>query len=211
MYEEALTPFLGCLLHPGASGHPACRPREQCRCRGTLSSRLRIDAGQFWPGGKPLFWAANGTLMASGPKTSLKKFLRSLPPNVPSNPRFITCWVIFAMNQERYNEALTNYLTAVRLDPDYLNAWVKIQEVSENDAVCRPRRGTKLPSTSCASTHCNVTRRLIFNGSAISGVSGWLLPMRPAINFHALLTCSLLMPASVPRRKRRLIRHPPRK
>ena len=33
--------------------------------------------------------------------------------------------------QERYNEARTNYLTAVRLDPDYLNAWVKIQLVSQ--------------------------------------------------------------------------------
>ena len=33
--------------------------------------------------------------------------------------------------QERYNEARTNFQTAVKLDPDYLNAWVKLQETSE--------------------------------------------------------------------------------
>jgi tetratricopeptide (TPR) repeat protein len=34
--------------------------------------------------------------------------------------------------QERFNEAHTNYLTAVRLDPEYLNAWVRMQSISDN-------------------------------------------------------------------------------
>jgi tetratricopeptide (TPR) repeat protein len=34
--------------------------------------------------------------------------------------------------QEKYNEAATNYLAAVKLDPDYLNAWVRLQGVSAN-------------------------------------------------------------------------------
>jgi tetratricopeptide (TPR) repeat protein len=32
--------------------------------------------------------------------------------------------------QARYKEALDSYRTAVKLDPDYLNAWVKIESIS---------------------------------------------------------------------------------
>jgi tetratricopeptide (TPR) repeat protein len=42
--------------------------------------------------------------------------------------------------EERYNEAQTNYLEAVRLDPDYLNAWVKIQEVGEQTLMSSKQR-----------------------------------------------------------------------
>ena len=34
--------------------------------------------------------------------------------------------------QDRHEEARTNFLTAVRLDPDYLNAWVRLQGVSDD-------------------------------------------------------------------------------
>lgn len=34
--------------------------------------------------------------------------------------------------EERYNEARTNYLNALRLDPAYLNAWVRMQGISAN-------------------------------------------------------------------------------
>lgn len=34
--------------------------------------------------------------------------------------------------EERFNEASTNYLTAVRLDPEYLNAWVRLNGISEH-------------------------------------------------------------------------------
>jgi len=34
--------------------------------------------------------------------------------------------------EERYNEARTNYLAATQLDPNYLNAWIKVQGISEH-------------------------------------------------------------------------------
>jgi tetratricopeptide (TPR) repeat protein len=34
--------------------------------------------------------------------------------------------------QEKFNAASSNYFTAVKLDPDYLNAWVRIEGISEN-------------------------------------------------------------------------------
>ena len=34
--------------------------------------------------------------------------------------------------QERYHEACTNYLAAARLDSNYLNAWIKVQGISEH-------------------------------------------------------------------------------
>src|SRR5258707_9126473 len=34
--------------------------------------------------------------------------------------------------QERHSEALTHFQTAVRLDPDYLNAWQKIEAINEH-------------------------------------------------------------------------------
>jgi len=34
--------------------------------------------------------------------------------------------------EERYNEASTNYLAATQLDPNYLNAWIKLQGISEH-------------------------------------------------------------------------------
>src|SRR5258707_12006677 len=34
--------------------------------------------------------------------------------------------------QERHSEALPHFQTAVRLDPDYLNAWQKIETISEH-------------------------------------------------------------------------------
>jgi tetratricopeptide (TPR) repeat protein len=42
--------------------------------------------------------------------------------------------------EERYNEAQTNYLAAVRLDPDYLNAWVQMQDVSKQTLMSPPER-----------------------------------------------------------------------
>ena len=60
-----------------------------------------------------------------------EKVFRQLATERPNKPQVHYLLGYLRQQQERYNEALTNYLTAVRLDPDYLNAWVKIQEVSE--------------------------------------------------------------------------------
>lgn len=60
-----------------------------------------------------------------------EKVFIQLTAERPNKPQVHYLLGYLRQEQERYNEALTNYLTAVHLDPDYLNAWVKIQEVSE--------------------------------------------------------------------------------
>jgi tetratricopeptide (TPR) repeat protein len=49
----------------------------------------------------------------------------------PDKPQVYYLLGYLRTEEERYNEARTNFQEAVRLDPDYLNAWVKLQEVSE--------------------------------------------------------------------------------
>jgi tetratricopeptide (TPR) repeat protein len=59
-----------------------------------------------------------------------EKVFIQLVANRPNKPQVHYLLGYLRQEEERYNEALTNYMTAVRLDPDYLNAWVKAQEVS---------------------------------------------------------------------------------
>jgi tetratricopeptide (TPR) repeat protein len=59
-----------------------------------------------------------------------EKVFVQLAAERPNKPQVHYLLGYLRTEQERYNEALTNYLTAVRLDPDYLNAWVKAQEAS---------------------------------------------------------------------------------
>jgi tetratricopeptide (TPR) repeat protein len=49
----------------------------------------------------------------------------------PDKPQVYYLLGYLRTEEERFAEARTNYLTAVRLDPDYLNAWVKLQEADE--------------------------------------------------------------------------------
>ncbi len=60
-----------------------------------------------------------------------EKVFVQLAAERPNKPQVHYLLGYLRQEEEHYNEALTNYLTAVRLDPDYLNAWVKIQDVSE--------------------------------------------------------------------------------
>ena len=60
-----------------------------------------------------------------------EKVFTQLVAERPNKPQVHYLLGYLRQEQEHYNAALTNYLTAVRLDPDYLNAWVKAQEVSE--------------------------------------------------------------------------------
>jgi tetratricopeptide (TPR) repeat protein len=60
-----------------------------------------------------------------------EKVFTQLAAERPNKPQVHYLLGYLRQEQEHYNEALTNYLTAVRLDPDYLNAWVKLQEASE--------------------------------------------------------------------------------
>ena len=61
-----------------------------------------------------------------------EKVFTKLAEERPDKPQIHYLLGYLREEQERYNEALTNYLTAVRLDPDYLNAWVRISGISEN-------------------------------------------------------------------------------
>jgi len=49
----------------------------------------------------------------------------------PDKPQVYYLLGYLRTEEERFAEARTNYLTATRLDPDYLNAWVKLQEADE--------------------------------------------------------------------------------
>jgi tetratricopeptide (TPR) repeat protein len=69
-----------------------------------------------------------------------EKVFTQLAAERPNKPQIHYLLGYLRQDQERYNEALTNYLTAVRLDPDYLNAWVKIQEVSEQTLMAPKQR-----------------------------------------------------------------------
>jgi tetratricopeptide (TPR) repeat protein len=60
-----------------------------------------------------------------------EKVFVQLAARRPDKPQVHYLLGYLRQEQERYNAALTNYLAAVRLDPEYLNAWVKAQDVSE--------------------------------------------------------------------------------
>ncbi len=58
------------------------------------------------------------------------KVFTQLVAERPQKPQVHYLLGFLRQQQERYNEALTNFLAAVRLDPDYLNAWVRLAEIS---------------------------------------------------------------------------------
>ncbi len=64
-----------------------------------------------------------------------EKVFTTIAAESPAKPQVHYLLGYLREEEERYNEARTNYLTAVRLDPDYLNAWVKVQEVGEQSLV----------------------------------------------------------------------------
>jgi len=69
-----------------------------------------------------------------------EKVFAQLAAERPNKPQIHYLLGYLRQAQERYNEALTNYLAAARLDPDYLNAWVKMQEVGEQTLMSPQRR-----------------------------------------------------------------------
>ncbi|HTQ31683.1 MAG TPA: tetratricopeptide repeat protein, partial [Opitutaceae bacterium] len=69
-----------------------------------------------------------------------EKVFTQLARSHPNKPQVYYLLGYLRQEQERYDEARTHYLTAVRLDPDYLNAWVRLQEVSEQTLVSPQER-----------------------------------------------------------------------
>jgi tetratricopeptide (TPR) repeat protein len=61
-----------------------------------------------------------------------EKVFTKLAVERPDKPQVHYLLGYLREEQERYNEAKTNFQTAVKLDSDYLNAWVKIQALGEH-------------------------------------------------------------------------------
>ncbi len=70
--------------------------------------------------------------MAIPPRISPRRFFTKLCAERPrTKPQVHYLLGYLRAEQERYHDALTNYQAAVRLDPDYLNAWVKMQDAAD--------------------------------------------------------------------------------
>ncbi len=61
-----------------------------------------------------------------------EKVFTELAAKTPGKPQVHYLLGYLREEQERHSEALPHFQTAVRLDPDYLNAWQKIETISQN-------------------------------------------------------------------------------
>ncbi len=64
-----------------------------------------------------------------------EKVFTQLVLDRPDKPQVHYLLGYLRFEQDRFNEARTNFLTATKLDPDYLNAWVKAQEAGDQTLV----------------------------------------------------------------------------
>ncbi len=69
-----------------------------------------------------------------------EKVFTELAQKTPNKPQVHYLLGYLREEEGRYPEALTNYRVAVRLDPDYLNAWVKIEGISSHVFQPAPER-----------------------------------------------------------------------
>ena len=58
-----------------------------------------------------------------------ERVFTKLAQETPNKPQVHYLLGFLREEQSRFNEALTNYRTAVKLDPDYLNAWLKMESL----------------------------------------------------------------------------------
>jgi tetratricopeptide (TPR) repeat protein len=66
------------------------------------------------------------------PQSIAEKVFTGLVAAHPEKPQVHYLLGYLREEQERFSEACTNYLEAVRLDPEYLNAWGRLQGISEH-------------------------------------------------------------------------------
>jgi tetratricopeptide (TPR) repeat protein len=64
-----------------------------------------------------------------------EKVFSQLAIDRPDKPQVHYLLGYLRFEQDRFNEARTNFLTATKLDPDYLNAWIKVQEADDQTLV----------------------------------------------------------------------------
>ncbi len=69
-----------------------------------------------------------------------EKVFTELAQKTPDKPQVHYLLGYLREEEGRYPEALTNYRVAVKLDPDYLNAWVKIKGISSHVFQSAPER-----------------------------------------------------------------------
>jgi tetratricopeptide (TPR) repeat protein len=69
-----------------------------------------------------------------------EKVFEKIAAERPNKPQVHYLLGYLREEQEEYNEAASNYLDAVRLDPDYLNAWSRLQGIGANILMPAPRR-----------------------------------------------------------------------
>jgi tetratricopeptide (TPR) repeat protein len=69
-----------------------------------------------------------------------EKVFTELAKKTPNKPQVHYLLGYLREEEGRYPEALTNFFVAVRLDPDYLNAWVKIEGISSHVFQPAPER-----------------------------------------------------------------------
>ena len=69
-----------------------------------------------------------------------EKVFTKIAAERPNKPQVHYLLGYLREEQEEFNGAVSNYLDATRLDPDYLNAWVRLQGVAENVAMPSQQR-----------------------------------------------------------------------
>jgi tetratricopeptide (TPR) repeat protein len=69
-----------------------------------------------------------------------EKVFTELAQKTPNKPQVHYLLGYLREEEGRYPEALASYRVAVRLDPDYLNAWVKIEDISSHVFQSAPER-----------------------------------------------------------------------
>jgi tetratricopeptide (TPR) repeat protein len=65
------------------------------------------------------------------PQSIAEKVFTKMAAERPDKPQIHYLLGYLRKEQGRFNEARTNFLAAARLDPEYLNAWIKLQEVEQ--------------------------------------------------------------------------------
>jgi tetratricopeptide (TPR) repeat protein len=73
-------------------------------------------------------FGCEGVFNGKHPQDVAERVFQSLTNKSPYKPQVQYLFGYLRQQQGRYNESLSHFQNAVRLDPDYLNAWLKIQD-----------------------------------------------------------------------------------
>jgi tetratricopeptide (TPR) repeat protein len=77
-------------------------------------------------------FGCEGVFDGKHPQEVAERVFQSLTNKSPYKPQVQYLFGYLRQQQGRYNDSLSHFQNAVRLDPDYLNAWVKIQDAGQH-------------------------------------------------------------------------------